>query len=262
MYKNFFSLDEINNDERPEWLDRRIILLTKSGSKANGTDTETSDNDYQGVCIPPKEYFLSFQAFNQFNTTGSKNYKSSKDDNDVTIFHISKFVMDAIKGRPNNIELLFTRPEDIIHMNKYGEELISHKNEFISKAVKDRFSNYANSQREKMMIKKANGTGRQELIQQFGYDTKFFMHSARIFLSAIEIISTGNFSTYRINDRKFLLDCRNGYYTESQALDILAELYDKLNSLYETSTIPEVPDSNKIIKWLVDLNEKALMEKW
>ncbi len=38
----------------------RTIFLTQHGSHAYGTNIETSDYDFKGVCIPTIDYFLGF----------------------------------------------------------------------------------------------------------------------------------------------------------------------------------------------------------
>ena len=83
------------------WLQQRTILLTITGSHAYGTNVETSDMDYKGVCIPPDEYYFGLKTFNDYNTTGGKNFKNTKDDIDISIMHINKFVSDAMQGVPN-----------------------------------------------------------------------------------------------------------------------------------------------------------------
>lgn len=244
------------------WLKNRTILLTVTGSYAYGTNTETSDIDYKGVCIPPEEYYFGLKTFNDYNTTGGKNWKSTKEDVDISIMHINKFVLDAMQGVPNNIEILFVRPWDIIYKNKFGDELISHRYDFLSKALKHKFGGYAHSQLKKLLVKSSNGSGRQDLIEKYGYDTKFYMHSVRLLTSAIEILKTGNFSTYRTN-REELLACRNGRDTLEQAVAYIQELDKELNELYKTSTaIPYKPDYDKINKWLIDLNKRAMLEEW
>ncbi|GAA0339248.1 hypothetical protein GCM10008967_31950 [Bacillus carboniphilus] len=86
-----------------DWLEDRTIILAPTGSYAYGTNTETSDKDYKGVCIPPIDFYLGLNAFNEYNTTGGKNFKNTKDDIDINIIHINKFVKDAMHGVPNNI---------------------------------------------------------------------------------------------------------------------------------------------------------------
>lgn len=245
-----------------EWLKTRTILLTITGSFAYGTNVETSDIDYKGVCIPPEEYYYGLKTFNDYNTSGGKNWKNTKDDVDVSIMHINKFVQDAMQGVPNNLEILFVRPQDMIYKNRFGEELIAHRHDFLSKALKHKFGGYAHSQLQKLIAKGNNGTGRQDLIEKYGYDVKFYLHAVRLLTSAIEILKTGDFSTYRTN-REELLACRNGRDTLEQAVAYIQELDKELNELYETSNaIPYKPDYNKINTWLIDLNKRAMTEEW
>lgn len=247
--------------ESPPWIEERTILLTYAGSKAYGTFIEgESDIDYKGVCIPPEEYFLGLNSFNEFNTVGGKNFKNKAGDIDVTIIHINKFVKEAMLGIPNNIEILFVREEDIIKANRFGRELISHRHDFLSKHyIKQKYGNYAESQIKKM--KKGIGACRQDLVEKYGYDTKFFSHAVRLLTSAIEILKTGDFSTYRPNAKE-LIRCRNGAYSFDEAIRILDELEEELEAAYRVSKLPDVPDTEKINRWLIELNKKALFEAW
>lgn len=248
-----FNMPETNLD----WLEDRIILLAPTGSAAYGTATENSDEDYKGVCIPPIDYYLGLEAFNEYNNTGGKNFKNTKGDVDVSILHINKFVKDAMSGVPNNLEILFLEPEDYLVYKPIGKELVDNRHLFLSKQVKNKFGGYANSQIQKLKVKKSNGTGRQELIEEFGYDTKFFMHGIRLLTSAIEILDTGDFHTLRPN-REFLIDCRNGKYTLDEALELVKDYDDMLRVAAEHSQLPATPDYDRINKMLVDLNVRGL----
>ncbi len=250
-------LGELTSKEDTSWLDKRTILLAQTGSFAYGTNTENSDKDFKGICIPPIDYFLGLNSFNEYNTSGGKNFKNTKDDIDVNIIHINKFVMDAIKGTPNNIELLFIEKNEYIRLTELGEMLVDNRHLFISKNLKHKFKGYAKGELDKM-----EKLGRVELIEKFGYDTKMFMHSVRLMTSAIEILKTGTFTTRRPNS-EFLLECRNGKYTLGQARSMITELEQELESVYTSSTIPEQPDLDKINSLLISINEKALyMDKF
>lgn len=240
-----------------KWLEERTIILAPTGSYAYGTNIETSDLDYKGVCIPPIEYYLGLESFNEYNKSGGKNFPNKKGDIDINIIHINKFVKDAMQGVPNNIEILFLRSQDYLKVTPLGQMLIDHRHLFLSKNLEKKFSGYAYSQIQKLKNKKSNGTGRQDLIEDFGYDTKFFMHSIRLLTSAIEILETGDFSTYRPN-RQLLLDCRNGKYTFKEALE-LVEMYDQqVKKTLEKSSLPKTPDYHKINQVLMEINRKGL----
>jgi uncharacterized protein len=239
------------------WLEERTIILAPTGSHAYGTNIEESDKDYKGVCIPPIEYYLGLESFNEYNNSGGKNFKNTKDDVDVNIIHINKFVKDAMQGVPNNIEILFVRQKDYLKVTPLGQKLIDNRHLFLSKQIKNKFGGYAYSQIQKLKNKKSNGTGRQDLIDKHGYDTKFFMHSVRLLTSAIEILETGDFSTYRPN-RQFLLDCRNGKFSFEEALGII-EYYDsELKVAIEKSELPSKPNYKKINQLLIEINKEGL----
>lgn len=259
---------EILKHELPDnmqWLKNRTILLTRTGSHAYGTNTPTSDEDYRGVCIPPPEYFLGLKSINEYNTSGGKNFTVKKSDKsdivDITVTHINKFVRDALNGVPNNLDILFCRDEDIIYMDDFGKELRNMRKEFLSKALKHKFCGYAHSQKHKLIIRKGNGTGRQDLVEKYGYDSKFSMHAVRLLTSVIEILKTHDYHTYR-PDREWLLEIRNGKYSLDEIFEILDDLEAQVEELYKTSDLPEKCDYNKINEWLISLNRKALDYDW
>lgn len=244
-------------DSNLEWLEQRTIILAPTGSYAYGTNTETSDKDFKGVCIPPIDYYLGLEVFNEYNNSGGKNFKNTKDDVDVNIIHVNKFVKDAMSGVPNNIEILFVRQEDYLKVTPLGQLLIDNRDMFLSKLIQKKFGGYAYSQIQKLKNKKSNGTGRTDLVEKFQYDTKFFMHSVRLLTSAIEILETGSYSTYRPN-RQLLLDCRNGKYTFEEALEMV-EMYDaQLKSALENSPLPKTPDYQRINDLLIQINREGL----
>lgn len=239
------------------WLEERTILLAPTGSYAYGTNTEESDRDYKGVCIPPIDFYLGLQSFNEYTNTGGKNFKNTKDDVDISVIHINKFVKDAMLGVPNNIEILFVRKEDFLKVTPLGQKLIDNRHLFLSKQIHKKYGGYAYSQLMKLKNKKSNGTGRQDLIEKYGYDTKFAMHSIRLLTSAIEILETGDFSTFRHN-RKELLSIRNGKYSFNEVVEMIEALDNELQVVLEKSKLPKSPDYKKINQLLIEINKEAL----
>lgn len=240
------------------WLEERTILLAPTGSYAYGTHTEDSDKDFKGVCVPPIEYYLGLEAFNEYNTSGGKNFKNTKDDVDVNIIHVNKFVKDAIQGVPNNIEILFVDPKDFLKITPMGQKLIDNRHLFLSKIIKQKFGGYAYSQIQKLKTKNSKGTGRKDLIQKFGYDTKFFMHSIRLLTSGIEILENCDFQTFRPN-RQLLLNCRNGKYSFEEALELVNHYDEKLKIAFEQSSLPTKPDYKKVNDLLIEINKEGLL---
>ena len=134
--KDILNKEEYKFINSNENLADNIIYLTLSGSIGYGTNLDHSDIDLRGVTIERKENIYGFQNFEQFEDTGT----------DTVIYGLKKFVSLALKGNPNILELLGTKDEHIIYMNKYGETLRKNKELFLSKRIINTFGNYATAQ--------------------------------------------------------------------------------------------------------------------
>lgn len=122
---------------RVPWINDRLVLYVVHGSRAYGTSLPTSDYDYKGVCIAPKEYHLGFvRKFEQAE------YK----DPDAVVYELRKFMKLASDCNPNIIEVLWTDPEDHVHVSPAGRSLLENRELFLSKKAKFTFSGYAKSQ--------------------------------------------------------------------------------------------------------------------
>jgi len=123
-------------------VDARTIYLTHHGSTAYGTNTPTSDIDFKGVCIKPKECYFGFlHKFDQCEKMASKNGGV-----DSVVYSLEKFAAMAIDCNPNIIEVLFVDESDIVKCDAWGQELLAMRDMFISKKVRYTFAGYAFSQ--------------------------------------------------------------------------------------------------------------------
>ncbi len=121
-----------------EWLKTGTIFLTRGGSHAYGTNLPSSDEDFRGVAVPPRQYFTGFvNVFEQM----------VQSDPDLTIFDIRKFFKLTADCNPNMIEMLFTDPSDWVMSSMVWENVI-HQNRqaFLSQKALHTFSGYAMSQ--------------------------------------------------------------------------------------------------------------------
>ena len=108
------------------WAGDRTIFLTIHGSRAYGTNLPESDTDIKGIIIPPKEYYLG--ALHKLEQIELKNPYP-----DAALYEIRKFFTLAMNNNPNLIEVLHTDPSDHLIVSPMGEEILEHKNEFLSK---------------------------------------------------------------------------------------------------------------------------------
>ena len=132
------------------WVPDRTIFLTKGGSQAYGTATPSSDTDYKGICIEPKDYYQGFFL-------GFEQVDFKKPNPDACIFSLRKFFKLAADCNPNVIEMLFTKENDwlidgnrkmacYLPHNDAFEKLMNAREAFLSRKARHTFSGYAMSQ--------------------------------------------------------------------------------------------------------------------
>ena len=109
-----------------------------TGSRLYGTNTFDSDYDYRGVVIPPMNVLLDpFIRFDQKD--------SGFEEEDRCLYALAKFMKLCADANPNIIELIFVPDSNILFKNEKWDNLIAHKDLFLSKKVKFTFSGYAMS---------------------------------------------------------------------------------------------------------------------
>jgi uncharacterized protein len=129
------------------WLEKGTVLLVRHGSHAYGTNTESSDEDFKGVAIPPKQYFLGY-------THRFEQAELKAPDPDAVIYDIRKFFSLAAECNPNIIEVLHTDPSDHFIVSPIGEKILEHKDDFLSKKIKHTFLGYSVSQLKRIKTHK------------------------------------------------------------------------------------------------------------
>ena len=231
--------------------DTRLIMKVYAGSHSYGTNTKDSDEDLRGVCIPPKNYLLGLDNFEQ----------KESEEPDSVIYSLRKFVYLALQNNPNILDALFVEKNHIIFINDFGRELRDLRYDFLSKRVYKTYGGYAYSQLKKMVVvsKKSEGK-RLESVRKFGYDTKNACHLIRLLRMGIEALTDGEVNVLR-HDNQELLKIRRGEYPLNYIEEEAKRLQDLLDAAYVNSKLPSKPNYNKINNWLVQAHERSLIWK-
>jgi len=94
---------------------------------------------------------------------------------------------------------------------------------------------------------------RPELIEKYGFDTKYAMHMVRLGVQGVELLETGRL-TLPIAEPwlTWLRDLRQGKHTADEAIEAAAGLEDRLDRLVRGgSSLPEQPDRAWADAWLI-----------
>lgn len=117
-------------------LGRRIILMGLGGSYAYGTNYENSDIDFRGITLNLPSDILGLTEFEQFEDRNT----------DTVIYSFNKIIRLLLDCNPNTIEMLGLDEDQYLIKTQLGQELLEHKDLFLSKRAAKSFGGYAGAQ--------------------------------------------------------------------------------------------------------------------
>ena len=135
-----------------------------------------------------------------------------------------------------------------------GRELRANKHWFASRRAGHAYLGYMQRQRDRMTGERGQmRINRPELIEQYGFDTKYAGHVLRLGYQGIEFLETGTLTLPMPEPaRTRILDVRNGRVPFAEVLNEANELQARLERLLETSPLPDHPDHDAVNGFLAD----------
>jgi uncharacterized protein len=252
-------MPEFHNPYNTPWhrdvAERNTILRTQVGSGLHGvTVAGTDDRDEMGVCIEPPEAVIGLEKFEQYQyRTQPEGVRSGAGDLDLVVYSLRKWAKLAAAGNPTVLLLLFVPAHEIVQIQQPGFELQHNAEMFLSREVGRRFIGYLDAQRDQMLGLRSKHTNRPELIDLYGFDTKFAYHAVRLGLQGAELLNTGHISLpIREPWRAWLHDLRIGKVGKQAVLDCIGDFRQELVELTETADLPAKPDYQRLNAWLTD----------
>ncbi len=245
--------DRISDEDYTDRTDNEHeILRCIVGSQAYGTATPQSDVDYKGIYMSPKNQVVGINREQETRRFGP-------DDHNYSLRHFARL---AVKCVPNVIELLWCGDEVVTLCTKEGQALRDNRSMFLSQRCIAPYIGYAQGQIHKAAIVPTNrGKGRQDIVAQHGYDTKFAMHTIRLLQTAEELLREGIVRVHRPN-RDFLLGVREGrVFKNYDAFRKHAQdLIEQVRALEENCPLPKEPDMKAINDLLIAMQEQYWIE--
>lgn len=244
-------------DVKPHTILRGLVGSTVYGlNVGDGVD----DRDEMGVMIEPLETAMGLVPFEQFiyrsavERTGEHNTKSQAGDLDLCVYTLHKYVRLALKGNPSILALLFVPEFDLVTMTTTGEGLREQARNIVSKRAGGAFLGYLQAQRQRLIGERGQmRSNRPELVEAYGFNTKYAMHMLRLGYQGVELLSTGRL-TMPIAEplRSELRGLRTGGMPLQEALTRAGELEREIKDLLESSPLRAEPDSGAVEKWMIE----------
>jgi len=255
-----------NGDTPQSIAEPNTILRGLVGSSVHGLVLAgTDDRDEMGVCAEPRRYVLGFGRFEQWvyrsaaEREGHAGARSRAGDLDLTIYSLRKWTRLALQGNPT-VLLLFYLPEDaLVIRTSTGEQLQKLAPAFASRRAGRRFLGYLEAQRQRLVGERGQrNVNRHELVEQFGYDTKYAMHMLRLGHQGVEYMESGRLTLpMREPIRSRLMAVRKGQSSLPQVLAECTELELRLSALLESSSLPPEPDEKSVEEFVMNTYEAA-----
>lgn len=246
------------------------ILTVEVGSTLYGVQSAdgVDDLDLVSIVVERPEYVTGLKRWESHVwRTAADGERSSAGDIDHTYHSLRKFVRLACKGNPSILIALFA-PEKKLHLSTpLGLSLQSLAPSIVSRKAIPRYRGYMRSQALRLLGEKGVGRGartgaRPELVEKYGYDTKFAMHMVRLGLQARELSDTGRLRLpMRGIDRSVCKRVRHGDWTVDEALNFAFHLDAELAEIESgerESALPEKTDYGAVNDWL----HAAYSEVW
>jgi predicted nucleotidyltransferase len=237
------------------------ILRGLVGSSVHGLELSgTDDRDEMGVCLEPRRYVVGFGKFEQWvyrsaaEREGRAGARSQAGDLDLTVYSLRKWARLALQGNPTVLLLLYLPDHALVIRTGVGEQLQKLAPAFASRQAGQRFLGYLEAQRQRLVGERGQrDVNRTELVEQFGYDTKYAMHMLRLGHQGVEFLETGRLSLpMREPSRRHLMDVRRGRSNLAEVLAECTELELRLSALLESSPLPPEPDINQVECFVMD----------
>jgi uncharacterized protein len=259
------------------------ILRCQVGSGVHGTAVGGQDDrEEMGICLEPPEYVIGLKRihvpelnervrFEQYEwhtaweRSGGLANRSGPGDLDITVFSARKWMKLALNGNPSVLLPLFVPESEIVLVTPLGEQLRELAPAIISRQAGHRFAGYLEAQRRGLLSHEGKGRDvtRPELIEQYGWDTKYGGHMIRLGIQGIELLTTGRLTLpMHPDDTEFIRSIRTGKSTMEAVLGSAEVLENRLRELIDTSPLPEYPDRDAADKWLVSAYARRWAGAW
>lgn len=165
-------------------LGNRIILMGLGGSYAYGTNNENSDIDFRGITLNLPSDLLGLTEFEQYEDNST----------DTVIYAFNKIIKLLLECNPNTIELLGLDEEQYLIKTPLGQELLDHKQLFLSKRAAKSFGGYASAQLRRLQNAIAGDSMPQQDREQHIYNS--VKNALEDFRRKNQLLDKGNINIY------------------------------------------------------------------
>lgn len=243
--------------------DLHEILRATVGSTIHGLAVPGSDDlDQMGIAVEknPRMVMGLGQPFEQFihrdaaQREGKHDARSQPGDLDLTVYGLRKYLRLALKGNPTVLIPLFVNDPEIV--DDTGRVLQGLAPMIVSRRAVRAFLGYLTAQKQRLLGERGQKRiNRPELVEKYGYDTKYAMHAVRLGLQGVELAMTARLSLPMTEPgRSICYSIRKGEWKQSDVIDYIRYLESELvKYAVAGGPLPEEPQTKLIEGWMLSV---------
>jgi predicted nucleotidyltransferase len=152
----------------PAFLSGGVQYEVIMGSMAYGVNTDASDMDIYGFCIPPRDYVFphlrgeiagfstpgpQFEQYQEHHILDSSALGWQGREYDLAIYSIVKYFRLCMENNPNMIDSLFVPQRCVLFSSTVGNMVRENRKLFLHKGAWHKFKGYAFAQMRKLHTK-------------------------------------------------------------------------------------------------------------
>lgn len=235
----------------------RVVLECVVGSTLHGTAVSDGleDLDLMGVVIETPRAFVGFAQNDTWTKrTKPQGVRSEAGDVDLVYYGLRKYLSMALRGNPTMLLALFAPPQFVRRIDRTGKALQALYPKIISKQCMQPFRGYMRQQHERLLgLRGQRNVTRPELVDAYGYDTKYAGHIIRLGKQGAELLNTGKLTLPMPEaERQLCIDVRTGKYTLAQVSELIVSVENEIVDAFNNSELRLWPDREAVQAWMID----------
>lgn len=244
-----------------EAAEQHEIIRIVNGSKLYGTNVDTSDDDFMAVFLEPMESVYMRAKMETVQLRDKPvGVRSEAGDVDCTAYSLRHFAKLAAAGNPSVLTLLSAPDSAVVRETEAGAALRSPVMQqlFASKLAAPRFKGYMLRQKERMLGERGGHMPkRPELVEKYGFDTKYANHVLRLGIQGCEFLRSGYMTLpMSEDDVNLLLRVRGGEYSFEKTVELIEAVEADLERATRSCQLPDEPDYAAISRFLREFHEE------
>lgn len=236
---------------------RKTILEAVVGSTVHGTAVQDGleDLDLMAVVLEEPVKFVGFSVEDTWVTRSKPmGVRSEAGDIDHVAYGLRKFLTLALKGNPSILLALFVPDQHLRVISAQGHALRALAPDIVSRRVYPAYQGYMHQQHERLLgVRGQRNVTRPELVQAYGYDTKYAAHVVRLGLQGEELLLTGRISLPMPDaDRALAVKVRTGGFSLAEVSQQIVAVQRRLDLAHAASTLRDSPNTPRVEQWMIE----------